>query len=82
MKLAEISDLSTSFITEIENGNKFPSTKNIEKIATALSVKPYILFIDDENDPAWDKIVTLSKISEKLKKKLIQDIEVILKECF
>jgi transcriptional regulator with XRE-family HTH domain len=47
MKLAEICDTATSYIGEIEIGRKFPSIEMVEKIANALKVEPYRLFIDD-----------------------------------
>ena len=35
-KMAELCDLSNSFIAEIETGRKFPSSGSIERISTAL----------------------------------------------
>jgi transcriptional regulator with XRE-family HTH domain len=46
MKLAEMCDTATSYIGEIEIGKKFPSVKMIEKIAAALRIEPYNLFVD------------------------------------
>ncbi|GHT95474.1 hypothetical protein FACS1894141_4140 [Spirochaetia bacterium] len=46
MKLAELCDSSTSYIGQIEIGNKFPSIEMIEKMATALNVRPHLLFFD------------------------------------
>jgi transcriptional regulator with XRE-family HTH domain len=53
MKLAELCDSSTSYIGQIEIGNKFPSIEMIEKIARALHMKPHLLFFD-EFDPGDD----------------------------
>jgi transcriptional regulator with XRE-family HTH domain len=46
MKLAELCDSSTSYIGQIEIGNKFPSIEMIEKMAAALNVQPHLLFFD------------------------------------
>jgi transcriptional regulator with XRE-family HTH domain len=46
MKLAELCDSSTSYIGQIEIGNKFPSIEMIEKLAAALNVQPHLLFFD------------------------------------
>lgn len=55
MKLAELCDSSTSYIGQIEIGNKFPSIDMIERMAQALQVKPYLLFFD-EFDPGDDEL--------------------------
>jgi transcriptional regulator with XRE-family HTH domain len=48
MKLAELCDTSTSYIGQIEIGDKFPSIEMIEKIARGLEIKPYLLFLDEQ----------------------------------
>jgi len=48
MKLAEIINTSTSYIGEIEINNKVPSMEMVEKIAKALNVEPFRLFVDDK----------------------------------
>jgi transcriptional regulator with XRE-family HTH domain len=45
MKLAERCDTSPSYIGEIEIGRKFPSVEMIDKIASALGIEPYRLFM-------------------------------------
>ena len=47
MGLAERCDTSTSYIGEIEIGKKFPSVEMIQKIATALDVQPFQLFMQE-----------------------------------
>ena len=49
MKLAELLNTSTSYIGEIEINKKIPSMEMVEKIAGALEVEPFRLFIDDKN---------------------------------
>ena len=46
MRLAEYCDTSSSYIGEIEIGRKFPSIEMVEKIASALRIEPYHLFVD------------------------------------
>ena len=48
-RLAEAVDLSTSYISEIENGKKRPSMKTLEKIAAVLNV-PLVALMDDGPD--------------------------------
>ena len=49
MKLAEKCDTSTSYIGEIEIGRKFPSIEMIESICQALEIKPYQLFLEEDD---------------------------------
>jgi transcriptional regulator with XRE-family HTH domain len=46
MKLAEACDTAPSYIGEIEICKKFPSVEMLQKIAAALRVEPYNLFVD------------------------------------
>jgi transcriptional regulator with XRE-family HTH domain len=48
-KLAEMLNTSTSYIGEIEINKKIPSMDMVEKIANALNVEPFRLFIDDKD---------------------------------
>ena len=51
MKLAELCGTSTSYIGEIEIAKKFPSIEMVQKIAAALAVSPYKLFMaEDEKE--------------------------------
>ena len=49
MKLAAMLNTSTSYIGEIEINNKNPSLEMVEKIAEALNIEPFKLFLDDKN---------------------------------
>ena len=54
-KLAEILSTATSYIGEIEINNGNPSMEMVEKIANALDIEPFRLFVDDneriKNEP-------------------------------
>jgi transcriptional regulator with XRE-family HTH domain len=49
MKLAEMLNTSTSYIGEIEINNRVPSMAMVERIAKALKIEPYRLFMDDKS---------------------------------
>jgi len=49
MRLAELCNTSTNYIGEIEIGKKFPSIELIQKIASALDVAPYKLFMTEDD---------------------------------
>jgi len=69
MALAEKCDTSTAYIGQIEIGNRFPSLDMIEKIASALQIKPYLLFFDE---PGEKNITDIEK-SIREKKRTIPD---------
>jgi transcriptional regulator with XRE-family HTH domain len=48
MKLAEMLNTSTSYIGEIEITNRVPSMAMVERIAKALKIEPFRLFVDDK----------------------------------
>jgi transcriptional regulator with XRE-family HTH domain len=72
MKLAEKCNTSTSYIGEIEIGRKFPSIEMIESICHALEVKPYQLFLE-END-------YIKKISPERTDKLTKNLQTIIEK--
>jgi len=73
--LAEKCETSTSYIGQIEIGNRFPSLEMIEKMAVALQIKPYLLFCDAD-ETAEDKVLRRKPkaITEDVKKKLIKNL--------
>ncbi len=75
MKLAELCGVSTSYIGEIEIGRKYPSARTLEKIVKALDVKPYKLFLDENDIDYFDKEGLVSNLTEKLKDQIVNDIE-------
>jgi len=59
MKLAEMLDTSTSYIGEIEINKKIPSMEMVERIAKALDVEPFRLFVDDKDRTGADKALDI-----------------------
>mgnify|MGYP003565537834 CR=1 FL=1 len=74
-KLAELCSLSSSFIGEIEIGRRFPSIGNIEKIAGALKLKPYQLFLTDTDKKEFDRLKEFKEIQTELNKKVKKVID-------
>jgi len=73
--LAEKCETSTSYIGQIEIGNRFPSLEMIEKMAVALHVKPYLFFCDaDENTEDKPLRKKPKAISDDVKKTLIKNL--------
>ena len=80
MTLASKCGTSTAYIGQIEIGNRFPSMDMIEKIAKALQIKPFILFIEEQNSDIVEKIPKLkqSNISDSTKDELVKRLTVAI----
>jgi len=79
MRLAELCNLSTGFIADIETGKKFPSASSLQKIATALGMKPYQLFVDQEDIGLLEKHDLLTNLYKELKDRINSDLEEVIK---
>jgi transcriptional regulator with XRE-family HTH domain len=55
MALAEMCDSSGNYIGEIETGRRIPSFEKIEKIALALRIAPYQLFMGEDAEAHKEK---------------------------
>lgn len=49
-KLAELCDLSSRYITDVERGLHCPTIPKLEKIAKSLNIEPYELFVNAKRD--------------------------------
>lgn len=75
--LAERAQLSPGYIGEIESGRKFPSIDNVERLARALEVPPYRLYMSNrdleelfspEGKPGWARAALVRWAAEMLEK--------------
>lgn len=73
MNLAEKVGTSTSYLGEIEIGKKFPSIEMIQKIADALNIPPFKLFMTDLD-------VYKKCLSKEESEKLLQNISKTVRE--
>lgn len=69
-KLAELVDIGTPNISYIENGKFAPSSETLEKIALALEVKPYELYMFEALKSAEEIKDEMSKAFEEDEKLL------------
>lgn len=74
-ELAERSDVSTSYIAEIELGRRSPSLNTILKISTALEIETYQLLINP--DKHENEVVKL--FSKELLNRIKEDIKDLTK---
>lgn len=68
-RLAETCSLSPRYITDIERGKHCPTIPNIEKIANALHIEPYVLFQNkDRNRDIIEKMHSARQYNQRQKK--------------
>jgi len=89
MKLAGMLETSTNYIGEIEINSRVPSLAMVEKIAQALNIKPFRLFVydsepkDDTPQEAEDYLECLTTkerkdLSQRIVKSITSEVEQIL----
>jgi transcriptional regulator with XRE-family HTH domain len=78
MNLAEKCDTAASYIGEIEIGRKFPSIEMIEKIAGALNVEAYRLFIDETNSGINETLKDLAALPIRVRLDLAERLRDIV----
>ena len=79
--LAELYDTSANYIAIIETCNRFPREDMIEKIAQALMVEPFELFLNPDTIHVQDKIKKdefIAKLVEFFKKEMITNLDINL----
>ncbi len=62
--LAFEAGISIPFLSDIERGNKWPSAETISKIAQALKIKPFQLFVPNLNQTEENKALIENIINE------------------
>lgn len=66
MQLANVAEISTSYLGEIETGRKFPTVTVMQKIIDALNIPPYALFIDEDKPDDLYKYGGLKLLKEEV----------------
>jgi DNA-binding XRE family transcriptional regulator len=80
-KLAELANITTSFLGMIEVGKKVPSLETAEKIAGALGMTVSQLFSDENGkSDCEEKQELLIKMLKELKNKVGDDIDKIVQK--
>ena len=78
-QLAELCEISTTFVGEIETGIKYPAPKTFEKLAKMLKVQPYVLLMPkDIVIDEVDKNELLQMFTEDVREMIQMDLESVL----
>jgi len=86
--LAEYANISLNFLGDIERGNKWPSPETLTKLADALEIKVFELFLEEDAKPDANTEVLMSRfvkdvsltISKSLSLSVNQSIEYVRKQ--
>ena len=78
--LAERCELSTNYLATVEIGGKFPSADTLEKLAIALGLKPYQLFLEDGDVEAFDRRELVARYRDRAEKYLVEALRRAAKE--
>jgi len=84
-EFAEKCDTATSYIGQIEIGNRFPSMDLIEKMAKVLKIRPHLLFFIESDNDTDEQLLKKKKdtisdtMKEELTKRLTDAIRKIVK---
>ena len=69
-QLAERGEVSVSYVGDLETGAKWPSAEVLERLSSALQVKPYQLFLDPADTQAFqawlERQDQIAELGEKL----------------
>lgn len=81
-KLAEIIEMSTSYIGDMEARERFPSAETIDKIAEALNIPVSTLFNERGSPQATQNTFVKiygNSLKEELSKRILKDIDEVCK---
>lgn len=81
-KLAEIIEMSTSYIGDMEARERFPSAETIDKIAEALNIHVSTLFNERGSPQATQNTFVKiygNSLKEELSKRILKDIDEVCK---
>ena len=79
-KLAELCKTDTSYIGQIETKKRFPSLSFVEKIAAALKIEPYRLYMPQDSKSGSVSAEELKLIEEEILRTLQSDIKKIVRK--
>jgi transcriptional regulator with XRE-family HTH domain len=79
-KLAALCETAPAYIRQIEIGNRCPSLKYLEKIATALNIAPWQLLYEDATREGETAFEDFSGKKREVKKELMTNLSKAISE--
>jgi transcriptional regulator with XRE-family HTH domain len=80
MELAERAGISAGYVGEVEMGRKYPSPEILERIASALKVRPYRLLMSDEDVADAVGQDAVYEAATRLKQRLGEELDDLVRE--
>ncbi len=74
-QLAERCGLSPNYIAELESGRRFPSADTFQKLCDSLSMRPYQLFLGDDDRKTLGRKEPPDLFKERLRQAVINVIK-------
>lgn len=71
-ELAERSQLSVSYIGDIEGGVKWPAADKIDLLARAFKIRPYQLFLDPQDTADYRAFLERRDLVQEIGEKFLQ----------
>ncbi len=74
-RLAELADMPVRSLSEIEVGRSFPGPERLDRIAMALGVQPFQLFLNEEAWDVHDKFEAMVTLARDIKSRVTSTID-------
>lgn len=66
-QFSERCGLSASYIGEIEQGKKYPSADSLDRIVDALGIRPFQLFVEEEQWEVRERLDMVTSMYEEIR---------------
>ncbi len=74
-RLAELAEVSPRYVSEVELGRSFPGPERIDRIALALGIQPFQLFLNEEDWDVHDKFEAMACLAQDIKARVTSTID-------
>ena len=78
-QLSELCGLSASYIGEIELGRKYPSADALERTSEALGVRPFQLYLEEEQWEVREHLDSISGMYEEIRVEINRVLDAALR---
>jgi transcriptional regulator with XRE-family HTH domain len=78
-QLAEYAGVPASFIGSVELGRAFPGAERLDRIAAALGLQPFQLFLDEDDASIQDRYESLAALADELRERVSGEIDAALR---
>ena len=77
--LSERADVPVSLVAAVELERKFPDPEKLERVATALGLQPFQLFLDEEDWSVHDRYESVVTLVGELKQRINRELDEALR---